>query len=69
MIRGVSVLARAPGFAIAKTGFTMFFLPTSLTGIPDAALCWCIFRSHADLTPALTAMHQFGCRADSARSP
>jgi PAT family beta-lactamase induction signal transducer AmpG len=46
-----SILAGASGFVIAKTGFTMFFLLTSLIGIPVAALCWYVMRLHADVAP------------------
>src|SRR5262249_55102392 len=46
-----SILAGASGFVIAKTGFTIFFVLSSLIGMPVAALCWYVSRLHADLTP------------------
>jgi PAT family beta-lactamase induction signal transducer AmpG len=46
-----SLLAGTSGFIIAQTGFTMFFVWTSLIGIPVAALCWYVMRLHADVTP------------------
>ncbi len=46
-----SLLAGTSGFIIARTGFTMFFVLTSLIGIPVAALCWYVSRLHADVTP------------------
>jgi len=46
-----SLLAGMSGFIIARTGFTMFFVLTSLIGIPVAALCWYVSRLHADVTP------------------
>jgi PAT family beta-lactamase induction signal transducer AmpG len=46
-----SILAGASGFIIAQTGFTMFFVLTSLIGIPVAVLCWYVMRLHANLTP------------------
>jgi PAT family beta-lactamase induction signal transducer AmpG len=45
-----SILAGASGFVIAKTGFTMFFVLTSLIGIPVALLCWYVMRLHADVS-------------------
>lgn len=47
-----SLLAGTSGFIIARTGFTMFFVLTSLIGIPVAALCWYVSGLHADMTPA-----------------
>ena len=44
-----SLLAGASGFIIERTGFTMFFVLTSLIGIPVAALCWYVLRQHADV--------------------
>ncbi len=46
-----SLLAGTSGFIIACTGFTMFFVLTSLIGIPVAALCWYVSRLHADVMP------------------
>jgi PAT family beta-lactamase induction signal transducer AmpG len=46
-----SLLAGTSGFIIGSTGFTMFFVLTSLIGIPVAALCWYVLRLHADLIP------------------
>jgi len=46
-----SLLAGTSGFIIARTGFTMFFVLTSLIGIPVAALCWYVSRLHADVMP------------------
>jgi len=46
-----SILAGASGFVIAKTGFTIFFVLSSLIGIPVAALCWYVSRLHANVTP------------------
>jgi MFS transporter, PAT family, beta-lactamase induction signal transducer AmpG len=46
-----SLLAGTSGFIIARTGFTMFFVLTSLIGIPVAALCWYVSGLHADATP------------------
>jgi len=46
-----SLLAGASGFIIGSTGFTMFFVLTSLIGIPVAALCWYVLRLHADVIP------------------
>ena len=43
-----SLLAGTSGFIIERTGFTMFFVLTSLIGIPVAALCWYV----CDCTPA-----------------
>jgi PAT family beta-lactamase induction signal transducer AmpG len=44
-----SLLAGASGFIIERTGFTMFFVLTSLIGIPVAALCWYVLRQHANV--------------------
>ncbi len=38
------------GFIIAHTGFSLFFVLTSLIGVPVAALCWYVLRLHADVT-------------------
>jgi len=46
-----SLLAGASGFIIERTGFTLFFVLTSLIGIPVAALCWYVLRQHADVIP------------------
>ena len=46
-----SLLAGSSGFIISHTGFTMFFVLTSLIGIPVAALCWYVVRKHADVMP------------------
>ena len=46
-----SLLAGASGFIIASTGFTLFFVLTSLIGIPVAALCWYVVRQHRDVIP------------------
>lgn len=46
-----SLLAGTSGFIIARTGFTMFFVLTSLIGIPVAALCWYASGLHVDVTP------------------
>jgi PAT family beta-lactamase induction signal transducer AmpG len=46
-----SILAGTSGFVIAQTGFTLFFVLTSLIGIPVAALCWYVMRLHANVTP------------------
>ena len=46
-----SLLAGASGFIIASTGFTLFFVLTSLIGIPVAALCWYVVRQHPDVIP------------------
>ncbi len=46
-----SILAGSSGFIIAHTGFPMFFVFTSLIGIPVALLCWYVLRLHADVTP------------------
>jgi len=46
-----SLLAGTSGFIIERTGFTMFFVLTSLIGIPVAALCWYVLRLHTDVTP------------------
>ncbi len=46
-----SILAGSSGFIIAHTGFTMFFVWTSLIGIPVAALCWYVLHLHANVTP------------------
>jgi MFS transporter, PAT family, beta-lactamase induction signal transducer AmpG len=46
-----SLLAGTSGFIIARTGFTMFFVLTSLIGIPVAALCWYVSGLHVDVTP------------------
>ena len=46
-----SLLAGSSGFLIAHTGFPMFFVATSLIGIPVALLCWYVLRLHADVTP------------------
>jgi MFS transporter, PAT family, beta-lactamase induction signal transducer AmpG len=46
-----SLLAGTSGFIIGSTGFTMFFVLTSLIGIPVAALCWYVLRLHADVIP------------------
>lgn len=46
-----SLLAGSSGFIIAHTGFPMFFVATSLIGIPVALLCWYVLRLHADVTP------------------
>jgi PAT family beta-lactamase induction signal transducer AmpG len=46
-----SLLAGTSGFIIERTGFTMFFVLTSLIGIPVAALCWHVLRLHTDVTP------------------
>jgi hypothetical protein len=40
-----------PAFIIGSTGFTMFFVLTSLIAIPVAALCWYVLRLHADVVP------------------
>jgi len=45
-----SLFAGASGFIIKSTGFTMFFVMTSLIGIPVAGLCWYVLRQHATLT-------------------
>ncbi|MFY9658247.1 MAG: MFS transporter [Methylocystis sp.] len=45
-----SLLAGASGFIIKSTGFTMFFVLTSLIGIPVAVLCWYVLRQHVNLT-------------------
>lgn len=39
-----SLLAGASGFIIKHTGFTMFFVGTSLLGIPVAILAWWVWR-------------------------
>jgi PAT family beta-lactamase induction signal transducer AmpG len=46
-----SLLAGSSGFVIAHTGFTMFFIATSLIGIPVALLCWYVVRLHPVVTP------------------
>jgi PAT family beta-lactamase induction signal transducer AmpG len=46
-----SLLAGSSGFVIAHTGFTMFFVATSLIGIPVALLCWYVVRLHPVVTP------------------
>jgi PAT family beta-lactamase induction signal transducer AmpG len=46
-----SLLAGSSGFIIAQTGFPLFFVLTSLIGIPVAALCWYVLRRHAEVTP------------------
>ena len=46
-----SLLAGTSGFIIASTGFTLFFVLTSLIGIPVAALCWYVVRQHPDVIP------------------
>jgi PAT family beta-lactamase induction signal transducer AmpG len=46
-----SLLAGSSGFVIAHTGFTMFFVGTSLIGIPVALLCWYVVRLHPAATP------------------
>jgi PAT family beta-lactamase induction signal transducer AmpG len=46
-----SLLAGSSGFIIERTGFTMFFVLTSLIGIPVAVLCWYVVRKHADVMP------------------
>ncbi len=46
-----SLLAGGSGFIIQRTGFTMFFVLTSLIGIPVAALCWYVVRRHPEVTP------------------
>jgi PAT family beta-lactamase induction signal transducer AmpG len=46
-----SLLAGSSGFVIAHTGFTMFFIATSLIGIPVALLCWYVVRLHPAVTP------------------
>jgi MFS transporter, PAT family, beta-lactamase induction signal transducer AmpG len=46
-----SLLAGTSGFVIASTGFTLFFVLTSLIGIPVAALCWYVVRQHPDVIP------------------
>ncbi|MGA9549952.1 MAG: MFS transporter [Rhodomicrobium sp.] len=46
-----SLLAGASGFIIASTGFTLFFVLTSLIGIPVAALCWYVVHQHRDVIP------------------
>jgi len=51
-----SLLAGTSGFIIARTGFTMFFVLTSLIGIPVAALCWYVSGLHADVTPNSASM-------------
>jgi MFS transporter, PAT family, beta-lactamase induction signal transducer AmpG len=45
-----SLLAGASGFIIKSTGFTMFFVLTSLIGIPVALLCWYVLRQHVNLS-------------------
>lgn len=45
-----SLLAGASGYIIKSTGFTLFFVLTSLIGIPVAALCWYVLRQHATWT-------------------
>jgi len=46
-----SLLAGASGFIVGSTGFTNFFVLTSLIGIPVAALCWYVLPLHADVMP------------------
>jgi MFS transporter, PAT family, beta-lactamase induction signal transducer AmpG len=46
-----SLLAGVSGFIVASTGFTTFFVLTSLIGIPVAALCWYVLGLHADVMP------------------
>ena len=46
-----SLIAGSSGFIIAQTGFPLFFVMTSLIGIPVATLCWYVLRLHAKLTP------------------
>ena len=46
-----SLLAGSSGFIIAHTGFPMFFVATSLIGVPVALLCWYVLRLHAVVTP------------------
>jgi PAT family beta-lactamase induction signal transducer AmpG len=46
-----SLLAGSSGFVIAHTGFTTFFIATSLIGIPVALLCWYVVRLHPAQTP------------------
>ena len=41
-----SLLAGSSGFIIAHTGFPMFFVATSLIGIPVALLAWFVWRNH-----------------------
>lgn len=44
-----SILAGTSGFIVAKTGFTLFFVLTSLIGIPVALLCWYVVGKHPDI--------------------
>jgi len=46
-----SLLAGTSGFIIASTGFTLFFVLTSLIGIPVAVLCWYVVRQHPNVIP------------------
>ena len=48
-----SFLAGASGFIIERTGFEMFFLGTSLIGIPVAALAWFVWRNHPPIATAV----------------
>ena len=48
-----SFLAGASGFIIARTGFEMFFVGTSLIGIPVALLAWFVWRNHPPVTTAV----------------
>jgi len=43
-----SLLAGASGFIVGRVGFEMFFLFTSLIGIPTALLCWFVMRAHVE---------------------
>lgn len=47
-----SLLAGLSGFVIAETGFTWFFVGTSLIGVPVAILCVLVARRHGPMDPA-----------------
>ena len=49
-----SLLAGASGFIIGDVGFELFFVGTSLLGVPVAVLCWWVLRAQrrAGLQPA-----------------
>ena len=65
-----SLLAGSSGFIIAHTGFTMFFVATSLIGIPVALLCWYVVRLHANVTarPGAPRTDRIAARRQKSRS-
>jgi PAT family beta-lactamase induction signal transducer AmpG len=55
-----SILAGASGFIIKQTGFTWFFVWTSLIGLPVAALAWWVWRKQERLHLHLEAEDRDG---------